>query len=616
MTIAAQQSATSTALPSAGQTSALLSAKDLDSLAPLWLRMQIAQAGARGGAVFLEEDGARRVIAVQGGDAATVLDPVARSALEAGRSSVLRREDGQGAFVAHPVVFDLPDEAGRVGLRCAVALSLDSAAPARIRAGMQGLAWGAAWLRERAACDALGHLAAISGRLAAAHRLMAAVQEPREARAAALRLTTELSHLMGADRVVVALRRFTRTEIMAVSHSAEFGKRVRLNRLVAEAMDEALSQRAALTWPEPEDEPNATRAQAALSHDRGGAAVLTVPFRTEGGRWGGAVTVERRGDRPFTGDEVALVDAAAALAGPALWDKAENQRWLIVKVWRSLRTQFTRLFGPGHAGRKLALIALVVATAVFTTWSGPYRITADATVQGAMERSLIAPFDGFLRSAAARPGDRVAEGSVIATLDDRDLVLERLRWLTEIRQRELEYGQAVGRRERSEAELIRAQIEQAEAQLALVEARIGRAQIEAPFDGVVVAGDQSQNIGASVRLGDVLFQIAPDTGYRVVLDVDERLVRNLRPGQTGTLVLSALPGESFPVSLERVTPVARASEGRNRFRAEAELLRDSPDLRPGMTGVAKVDVDERLMIDIWTAPLRDWARLAAWSWLG
>ncbi len=616
MTIADLKTKAHAVLPGSTQTSHLVSARDLEALAPLWLHMQIEQSGARGGAVFLEASGQLRVLAAQGGDAETVLKPVAQAALKADRASVLRRDDGNGAFVAQPLGFDLPGKGQRADWRCAVALSIDSANPARMRSALQGLAWGGAWLRERAARDALGHLAERGDRLSAAQRLMVAVQEPRAAQAAALRLTTELSHMLGADRAVVALRRFMRTEIMAVSHSAEFGKRVRLTRLVTQAMDEALSQRAALTWPERQDEPNATRAQAALSHDRGGAAVLTVPFLVEGGRWGGAVTIERSADRPFSADEVALVDASVALAGPSLHDKAENQRWLIVKIWQSLRTQFSRMFGPGHAGRKLAGIVLVAATALFSTWSGPYRVTADATVQGAVERSLIAPFDGFLRSAMARPGDILQQGAILATLDDRDLVLERLRWLTEIRQRELEYGQAIGRRERSEADLIRAQIEQAGAQLAMVEARIARARVEMPFDGMVVAGDQSQNIGASVQLGDLLFQVVPDSNYRIVLNVDERYIRDLTPGQTGTLVLSALPGDGFPVSLERVTSVARASEGRNLFRADAVLLHASPDFRPGMTGIVKIEVDERLMIDIWSAPMRNWARLTFWSWLG
>jgi hypothetical protein len=591
----------------------LLDCATLAALAPLWLRQQIDRSGALAGAVFLAEETALTTLAAWGPAAASGFEPVATAAMEAGRGTVSRQDGDTGAILAQPVMLLGADRQVR---RAAVALSIADAAPGRIRAAMAELAWGMAWLRGRAAEDALAATGATADRLAAATTLLAAVQTPRDARDAGLRLATGLAHELGADRVSVALRRFGRTEILAISHSAEFGRRMRLNRLVAAAMDEALSQRAALTWPAPPDDPNATRAQAALSADRGGAVVLTVPFRVEGGLWRGAVTVERDPAQPYHPDEVALADAVAALAGPALWDKAENQAWLPVKIWRTLGNQLRRLFGPRHTGRKLALLGLVLAIAVFATWRAPYRVTADAVVEGSVERSLIAPFDGFLREAGPRAGDIVQAGEVIAALDDRDLALEKLRWMTDRRQRELELGRAIGDRDRAEAEIIRAQIAEADARMALVDEQIARARVIAPFDGLIVAGDQSRNIGAAVQQGDVLFELAPVDGVRITLKIDETRVADLAPGQTGELVLASLPGETVPVVFERLTPVAIAEEGRNRFRGEARPAEAVPGLRPGMTGVAKIAVDERLVIEIWTRGMRDWARLALWRWFG
>ena len=41
----------------------------------------------------------------------------------------------------------------------------------------------------------------------------------------------------------------------------------------------------------------------------------------------------------------------------------------------------------------------------------------------------------------------------------------------------------------------------------------------------------------------------------------------------------------------------------------------SERLRPGMGGVAKTSVEDRLLIRIWTDELIDWVRLAIWKWL-
>ena len=61
-------------------------------------------------------------------------------------------------------------------------------------------------------------------------------------------------------------------------------------------------------------------------------------------------------------------------------------------------------------------------------------------------------------------------------------------------------------------------------------------------------------------------------------------------------LMASLPREPFPYTVERITPVSEARDGRNSFRVEARLDRVSERLRPGMDGVAKTLVDRRLVI--------------------
>ena len=112
----------------------------------------------------------------------------------------------------------------------------------------------------------------------------------------------------------------------------------------------------------------------------------------------------------------------------------------------------------------------------------------------------------------------------------------------------------------------------------------------------------------------MLFEIASLYSYRVSLQVDERDISYVNPGQAVTLVLSALPEQEFNVAVESITPVTRAAEGRNFFRVEASL--EDPDglLRPGMEGVAKISIDQRRYVWIWTRELIDWFRLWSWRW--
>jgi multidrug efflux pump subunit AcrA (membrane-fusion protein) len=79
--------------------------------------------------------------------------------------------------------------------------------------------------------------------------------------------------------------------------------------------------------------------------------------------------------------------------------------------------------------------------------------------------------------------------------------------------------------------------------------------------------------------------------------------------------VSSLPDQAFALNVETITPVAEAGGGRTVFRVEGRLTENSPRLRPGMEGVAKIDAGERLLIWIWTRSMTDWLRLKAWQWL-
>jgi multidrug resistance efflux pump len=213
-----------------------------------------------------------------------------------------------------------------------------------------------------------------------------------------------------------------------------------------------------------------------------------------------------------------------------------------------------------------------------------------------------------------RAGDMVEAETLLCILDDRDLRLERLNWVSKQSQFQRQRQEALAKHDRAKAEILKSQMDQALAELNLVEAQLQRTRITAPFRGVVISGDLSQRLGGSVGRGEILFEVAPLDVYRVILEVDERRIADVKVGQKGRMILSALPHEQFDFLVEKITPIATAKEGLNYFRVEAELARISERLRPGMEGIGKIDVDERKLIAIWTRDLREWVRLWLWSW--
>ena len=70
-----------------------------------------------------------------------------------------------------------------------------------------------------------------------------------------------------------------------------------------------------------------------------------------------------------------------------------------------------------------------------------------------------------------------------------------------------------------------------------------------------------------------------------------------------------MPGQRQALPVAKITPVSTPQGRTQRVPRRSATLRQAGGdsrLRPGMEGVAKVEVDERRLISIWTRRLIDW----------
>jgi multidrug efflux pump subunit AcrA (membrane-fusion protein) len=401
-------------------------------------------------------------------------------------------------------------------------------------------------------------------------------------------------------------------KVVALSHSADFGREMNLMVAIAAAMDEARDQGVPVAWPSVEGAPaRIVQEHERLAADHGAQAVLTVPLTSDEGD--GALTLETTSPEGFTAEHVRFVSAVGAALGSLLALRLRDDRPLPVKAWHALLRQAERLVGPGYLGRKLTAIAALVFGLFFAFAQGDYRISADGVLEGSRRRVVAAPFDGYVAESALRAGDTVAAGELLARLDDRDLRLEQLKWRSRHAQYQRQYDEARAARERAQVRILAAQIEEAEAELARIDERVARTRVEAPFDALVVSGDLTQSLGAAVARGDVLFELAPLDRYRVLLEVDEAQIGDVEVGQRGSVLLAALPAEPLGFAVTKLTPIASAEEGTNSFRVEGVLDEVSGRLRPGMEGVGKIEVGRRNLFWIWTRGVQTWIRLQLWN---
>ncbi len=424
-------------------------------------------------------------------------------------------------------------------------------------------------------------------------------------------LAGTLEQRLGCDQAAVSRWVRHRSRLIAVGQAVSVERRSQAASRLAAAADEAIDQGTALVAPPPTDFHYVTAAQEAVSRESGSAHVLTLPIGASGETFG-ALTLLRR-KAAFSQTEIDLVDAIGASVAPILLEKARTDRSLLSLAAAKASAFLGKLLGPRHLPLKLGTFAAIAATVTLTFATDDYRVRARAEVQGEIRRSLSAPFDGYIKSAEVRAGDRVQEGAVLAELRDNDLVLERLRQLARKREYQSELDKALAKRDLAGTNIAKAQVEQAEAEIELSDQMLARAKLTAPFAAVIVSGDLSQSIGRPVSRGDTLFEIAPLDHYRVTLVVPEADVMLTVPGMKGEILLSAIPEHPFPLEIKSITPVARAGEGGNGFEAIGILAELDKRIRPGMEGIAKIPVGERRLVWIWTHSFFDWVRVKIWG---
>ena len=586
-----------------------------------WLDLQChLVGGVIDGVVVLQKPGVATFAPLafwpeEGGDRSHLTE-ITERALREGRGIVQPRGAEAGApasqrpdlQLAYPVRVD-----GRI--RGVVSLSLSWRDEKQLQAAMRQVQWGAAWLEvllRRRADPVEG--ARLRNQLML--QLVAAFLEQSDFRDAATALVTELAARLGCDRVVLACAHRGRLKIEAVSHASQFDQRANLLTATVSAMTEALDQREPIVYPPERDGRLAvTLSHAELAQASGAGGVATFPLLQDG-RQVGALTLERAAGLRFDAPSVELLEGLASVLGPLVDLRRARQRGLVAHAAEAARGFWAKLVGPRHGGLKLAVILLTALAALLAFGTGTYRIPAEARIEGEVQRALAAPFQAYIAETLVRPGDTVREGQLLARLDDRDLQVERIRLIAQRDQLAQQYRDAMARQERAQVRIASAQIAQAEAQLALVEEQLSRTAVVAPFDGVVVSGDLTQLLGAPLERGQVMLEVAPLDAYRVVLEVDERDIADLSLGQKGELVLASMPGARYPFRVHKITPVSTARDGRNFFRAEADLgAQLDARLRPGMEGVAKVEVGERRLAWIWTRELLGWWALKRWAWL-
>lgn len=490
-----------------------------------------------------------------------------------------------------------------------VALLMTPRPQSRQNIVLQLLQWGGYWLES---LSQLSNGVQIEAG-AFTQSLMASVLRHDNSHKACMEIAASICDRLNCDRATIGLRKGMVIRAECISHLASFDERTQLVRRIEASMEESIDQNTVITLPKlPDADSVIDKSHHELQkNDSQNSSIATFPL--QGRESFGAITLERSESSPFDNDTVEWCESVLSAVAPVLELKRFEERSILTKLRDSLRRTCQSFLGPKHLKLKVAGAMAVATILIASIVPGNHIVSAPAVIQGAHAQIIAAPIAGFIKSSEVRAGDKVFKDQVIATLDDRSLQLELKKWQGEENKIEKAYQEALANKARTELSVLRARSEQIEAEHALARERLERASLKAPFDGYITSGDLSQSLGSPVEIGDVLFEVAPAEEYKIIIKVDERDMANIDNDKAGKVVIAAIPGKPHPFTIEQVVPLAISGEGNSYFRIEAEFTDATPNLRPGMEGVARIQMGERKLLWIWTHKLFDRIRLWLWT---
>ena len=200
--------------------------------------------------------------------------------------------------------------------------------------------------------------------------------------------------------------------------------------------------------------------------------------------------------------------------------------------------------------------------------------------QGVMLRPEVS---GRITQLNFRDGERVRKGQLLVQFDDQ---LQ----LAQVKQSQAELSIAQANHKRNQELLAQnfvsqrsldesaANLEVAQAKLALAQATAARLKIVAPFDGI--AGIRNVNVGDYLKDGADIVNLEDLDKVFVDYRLPERFQTLVKRGQKAQIELDALPGRKFEARVEAVDPLIDAN-GRS-IGVRASIDNKQLLLRPGM----------------------------------
>ena len=276
-----------------------------------------------------------------------------------------------------------------------------------------------------------------------------------------------------------------------------------------------------------------------------------------------------------------------------------------------------RKFMAMEKRRRTAILMLAAAAVVFlAVFPLPLRVDGDAVVAPARSAQVQPEVEGVVSRVLVHEGDRVAQGQVIAELQDWNYRSALAEAEAKYQTAQLQMNHALASNDGSEAGLQRVQADYWKAEVERSRERLEKTRLRSPIVGAVATPYVENMTGRRLQYGDSFAEVV-DTSHAVVdVAIDETDASLLRQGANGSVKLNSYPVRTFRGQVAVVSPKG-AVQGESRvFFARVNVPNPDGAIRAGMEGRGKIRVGWYPAGYVLFRHAGMWLYSRLWTWLG
>jgi RND family efflux transporter MFP subunit len=242
-----------------------------------------------------------------------------------------------------------------------------------------------------------------------------------------------------------------------------------------------------------------------------------------------------------------------------------------------------------------------------------FAVNAAGEIAPAEQVSVRPEINGKIELLPVDVGDRVKKADLLFKLDDSELQQQRASNVTDIERAKLsvEKGERDYRRSqqllaeklisqelyddtKTSYDLARNALERAQKDLAIIEERLTKTEVRAPFACTVltrpVSIGQAVSGSGGFNSGTEVLTIADLTSMIINAQVNQADVPRLKAGESVEITIEAVTGLKVAGLVERISPQATIRNNIKGYPARIVLKDVDPRVRPGMTANVKIPV--------------------------